>query len=453
MVRASDDELQRNVEENLAAGAETRRFEAKGPGTTSDRPFVARVARAVMAMGNLRDGGMVCIGVDDIDLASMGPGLDDAQLAEWSDGDTVADKIASYSDPPATFAVRPLTLSNGAKIVVLLIDEFETAIHVCKKDMSNVLQTGQTYVRPRGKPRSAQVPSLAEMRELHDLAIDKGVREFVRRAAAAGLLGQLGSLPLPPTPQELDTAQFDREAELAWAEPSAVDTPEEGTLVPGIVTAAYTDIAIRPGPYQADRIERRALESFITQHAVSMRGWPVPMISTRHQVQHLSQWIRQDMHAAVVPHAEAWRLFTSGQFLQRRIVATDLRDAGDLRPVAPGASGAIAIWDVLLYLVEVAELGARIATAIGANTVTFDIALRNVAGRELISGDLRRRSARTHVTHEPRLSATAQFALTDLIAQPRQRGVDLAQLLLQQFGADITDQTLLDWQAQIFDGR
>lgn len=140
MVRASDDELRRSVEESLANGSETRRFEVKGPGATSDRAFLARVARAVMAMGNLRDGGLVCIGIDDTDLASMTPGLDEAQLTEWSDTDTVADRIASYSDPPVTFAVRPLTLANGVKVIVLLVDEFDTAIHVCKKDMSNVLQ-------------------------------------------------------------------------------------------------------------------------------------------------------------------------------------------------------------------------------------------------------------------------------------------------------------------------
>lgn len=291
------------------------------------------------------------------------------------------------------------------------------------------------------------------MRELHDLAIDKGVREFVRRAAAAGLFAQHGAASPPPTPQDVEAAQFDREAESAWADSTPIDAPAEGTLVPNLTSPAYTDIAIRPGPFKADRINRGALESFITQHAVSMRGWPVPMVSTRHPVEHLSQWIRQDIQATVVPHAEAWRLFTSGQFMQRRVVATDLRDAEELRPETPGATGAVAVWDILLYLVEVAELGTRIATAVGAETVTFNIALRNVAGRELISGDVRRRSARTYVTHATDLVATAQLSLTDLIAEPRHSGVDLAQLLLQQFGTDIDDQTLLDWQAQIFDGR
>ena len=66
----------------------------------------------------------------------------------------------------------------------------------------------------------------------------------------------------------------------------------------------------------------------------------------------------------VVPHVDAWRIFTSGQFLHRRVFATDLRDASELKPEDPDATGAVAVWDVLLYLVEVAESAARMATAL-----------------------------------------------------------------------------------------
>jgi hypothetical protein len=52
---------------------------------------------------------------------------------------------------------------------------------------------------------------------------------------------------------------------------------------------------------------------------------------------------------------EAWRLCTSGQLLHRRVLATDLRESAELAPDAVGAAGAVAVWDVLLYLVEVAE--------------------------------------------------------------------------------------------------
>jgi hypothetical protein len=47
------------------------------------------------------------------------------------------------------------------------------------------------------------------------------------------------------------------------------------------------------------------------------------------------------------------------------------------------------------------------------------------------------------------LKASEVVDSTRLITSPRQIGVDLAQLLLQQFGLDLPDQLLMDWQEQI----
>lgn len=445
---AAADALLRTVEEYLVSGYEVRRFEAKGPGVLTDKHFVATVARAAMAMGNLRDGGIVCIGVDDKNLAAMLPGLDPVQLAQWTRYDDVADQLARYSEPPVSFALHPLALRDGAQVVVLIVDEFDTDIHVCKKDMPGVLQRGQTYVRPRGKPQSVSVPSTTEMRELHNLAIDKGVREFVRRASAAGFLG--ANVQPPPSPRDIEQAQFDAELGAAWADPNPVSAPDPRTIAPGIETPAFTDVAIRPGPYDPNRLALSDLPRFISEHAVSLRGWPVPMVSYRDPVQHHENWIAQDIQPDVVTHAEAWRMFTSGQFLHRRIVATDLRDDADqLRPEDPRATGAIAVWDVLVYMVEVAELGARMATALEVDTITFDIALRHIRGRELISGDPRRRSHHTRITQATDLADSVTLSTPTLVAAPRHQGVELAQHLLRKFGANIADQTLLEWQAQI----
>src|SRR5215211_3550323 len=70
------DELQ----ELLALGHESRSFEVKGPGSLSDKRYCAKVARALMAMGNLHDGGVVCLGLDETRLTDMVPGLDGSQL-------------------------------------------------------------------------------------------------------------------------------------------------------------------------------------------------------------------------------------------------------------------------------------------------------------------------------------------------------------------------------------
>lgn len=152
------------------------------------------------------------------------------------------------------------------------------------------------------------------------------------------------------------------------------------------------------------------------------------MIDPRKSISRHGNWIGQDLQAVAVPHVEAWRLFTSGQFLHRRIVTTDLRDAAQLRPEAPDATRSVAVWDVLLYFVEVAELGARFATSLGADTITIDLALENVAGRELISGDA-----------------------PTLLTAPRSTGVDLTQQLLRQFGLTVSDMILDEWQDKALD--
>lgn len=439
---------QRDVEDILRLGQETRSFEAKSPGDLDNKHYVARVVRADMAMGNLRDGGQICLGIDDKRIAQMEPGLTDTQVEEWTNFDNVCDKLAKYSDPPVSFHLNRLTVGSGSEVVVLEVEEFESDLHICKKDHPNVLQAGQTYVRPRGKPQSTQVPSLVDMRDLHNLAIDKGVREFVRRSEyAQSPLTHTGS----PTPEEADKAAFDREGVDAWETKSSVDIPAGDALVAGVVTPAYFNVSVRPGPYESTRISPDQLETFAATHAVRLRGWPLPMVSNRERVFRHPTWVGQDLQAAYVPHVEAWRLFSSGHFLQRRVLATDLNDAADLRSNTPGATGAVALWDVLLYLVELAELGARYATTLKVDTVTIEVSLENITDRELISGDFQRELHGPYVTAAASLTAEVAVATPALLASPRAVGVRLTQQVLRKFGLTIADKVLTEWQDSILE--
>lgn len=125
---------QQDVEDSLRLGRESRSFEVKGSGSITDKQYFARVVRAVMAMGNLRDGGQVCLGLDDDQMAIMQPGLSPAQVAEWSSYDNVSDQLARYCDPPVSFHLHPFTLSSGAEVIVLDVEEFDIDLHICKKD-------------------------------------------------------------------------------------------------------------------------------------------------------------------------------------------------------------------------------------------------------------------------------------------------------------------------------
>lgn len=133
---------QEDVEQLLAVGNESPSFEVKGPGSLSEKAFAAKIARAAMAMANRRDGGVVCIGIDETTMKEMLPGLDADQAGEWGDFDTVAAALARYADPAVVFELDSYTLSSGARVAVLDIAEFDVVPHICKKFYPVSCRTG-----------------------------------------------------------------------------------------------------------------------------------------------------------------------------------------------------------------------------------------------------------------------------------------------------------------------
>src|SRR3954453_1143510 len=91
------------IEAALTLGYELPSLELKGAGPRTDSHLFAKVARAALGMGNLRDGGQIVIGIDDKAQATMLPGLSPAELTSWLEYDHVARKLAEYADPPLKF--------------------------------------------------------------------------------------------------------------------------------------------------------------------------------------------------------------------------------------------------------------------------------------------------------------------------------------------------------------
>lgn len=81
--------------------------------------------------------------------------------------------------------------------------------------------------------------------------------------------------------------------------------------------------------------------------------------------------------------------------------------------------------------------------------MTLSIALRGVAGRQLISGDWNRDLNDAYLVHSDVLMASTELNATSLIADPLTVGVVLTQQILRQFGLDVPDQLLIDWQAEV----
>ena len=69
-----------DIEQVLGRGHEMRGFELKGPGLSTDKQLFAKVVKASLSLGNLRDGGHVIIGIDDTRQHEMLPGLNADEL-------------------------------------------------------------------------------------------------------------------------------------------------------------------------------------------------------------------------------------------------------------------------------------------------------------------------------------------------------------------------------------
>ena len=196
---------------HLARGHETNGIEFKGPGSSTDKAFLAKIVRAALAMANRRDGGTIIIGVEDTNLSPIG--LDDDQLATWS-YDDVSSRINEYASPNIRFTLKTPEF-NGRRFAILQVEQFDDIPVLCVKDYAGphtkgapTLRRGACYVRARHKPETSEIPSAEEMRELLDLAIDLGVRKFLTRAQKAGLFSPLSERHTSLTDEELFERQI-----------------------------------------------------------------------------------------------------------------------------------------------------------------------------------------------------------------------------------------------------
>jgi predicted HTH transcriptional regulator len=177
---------QQEFKELLERGREQRAVEFKRAGSRKDKLLLARVIRAVIGMANRRDGGLVIIGVDEDDNKRPVPsGISDEDLSTWTHDD-FADASATYADPNVSFDLETVDC-EGKKFIVIHVEEFEDFPVICKRDFPDVLRSGACYVRPRRKPETVEIPTHTDMRDLLELAAEKGVRRFIKQAHGAGL--------------------------------------------------------------------------------------------------------------------------------------------------------------------------------------------------------------------------------------------------------------------------
>ena len=175
----------RELADLVRYGREARNLEYKGPLAWDDAETKATLTKSILAMSNIRDGGSIVVGVEQRGESFRITGMSsDTQSTFTQDG--VSAHVNEYADPYVAFTVRHIAVDD-ANLVAIIVEEFEELPVICRKDGLNNLQRGAIYTRTRRIPETAKVPTQAEMREIIEIAVEKGARKLQNRIVNAGL--------------------------------------------------------------------------------------------------------------------------------------------------------------------------------------------------------------------------------------------------------------------------
>jgi predicted HTH transcriptional regulator len=142
-------------------------------------------------MGNLRDGGIVIVGLSERDRTWDCSGVLD-EHANTFDPDVVIEQINAYVSPHVDLDVV-LVLYQGKNYLAISVHEFEDTPLVCKKNGSEGLQEGHVYIRPTGRARTTKVTDARQMHDLLEVATEKRARKLLETARRIGLaIGEAG---------------------------------------------------------------------------------------------------------------------------------------------------------------------------------------------------------------------------------------------------------------------
>ncbi len=150
------------------------------------------ITKTVLAMGNLRDGGIILIGVSQRHGKWALKGISKRNLATYN-ADEVIEQINAYVSPAVALSIVTHE-ENRKSFLIIEVKEFHETPLVCKKNREDQgLYEGAVYVRPPGKAQTKRVTTAQEMHELLELAADKRAKRFLERARRIGLQPEAGS--------------------------------------------------------------------------------------------------------------------------------------------------------------------------------------------------------------------------------------------------------------------
>lgn len=205
--------------------------------------------------------------------------------------DHIVVEVNKFADPPISFQLHPIE-QDGKYFVLIRVPEFDEVPIVCKKSGEQGLKEGAIFSRSKTKPESAIIRSQSEMRELIDIAINKGIKQFYIRVRDSGL--------------QLADSDASKEKYL-----NELEGIENNDLINQIKQKGYWKIIIRPTSYEENRIGTLVkCQKLLQENKLSLRGWDFPHIA---ELENGNQYVQAIENFG--QYKELLRLYKSGQFI------------------------------------------------------------------------------------------------------------------------------------------
>jgi predicted HTH transcriptional regulator len=174
------------LESILEGQAETPSVEFKGACSWD----VGRLAKDILALSNVQDGGVIIIGVEDDTFKRQG--VDAAQMQSFKI-EVMRDQMAAFADPHVNFTVEFSDI-GGKAYVLIRVRTFEEIPVICRKDSKDT-QAGRIYYRNKNRRvESAPVSNSYDMRDIVEVAT---VRMMQRKQ-------RFGYIVTPASKQQFD---------------------------------------------------------------------------------------------------------------------------------------------------------------------------------------------------------------------------------------------------------
>jgi predicted HTH transcriptional regulator len=147
------------------------------------------LARDILAMSNVRDGGTIVIGVEDGTFKRVGV---DAATRGTYNVEVMRDQMAQYADPHVRFSVSYPPDLNGLQYVAIEVESFDETPVICRKDSKDTREGAVYYRSNRRRMESAEVRSSYDMRDILIVAATR----TRQRLQALGVLPDVASQAL-----------------------------------------------------------------------------------------------------------------------------------------------------------------------------------------------------------------------------------------------------------------